>query len=201
MKKYIRKTAPKVKDGIVQHKNNWDKTPNIFNSEFQNPVFDKERPGPGYKHLIKKKELYEFIDMIPDWRELSFGLNAVLLASGDERLLGWYGSGVVAICAWERHIPWDECTEGFYKEHSDILNKIGVPCEKQGKYWALDFTEKTAKAFQLIHVFIHELGHHHDRMTTRYKKRSGRGEPYADNYAKNHEDEILEKYRDKYNLF
>ena len=32
------------------------------------------------------------------------------------------------------------------------------------------FTEASARGFQLMHMFLHELGHYHDRMTTRSKR-------------------------------
>jgi len=58
----------------------------------------------------------------------------------------------------------------------------------------------SAKAFQLIHIFIHELGHHHDRMTTRSKRAVARGEEYAENYARRFEDVIIEEYRRVFNF-
>lgn len=36
------------------------------------------------------------------------------------------------------------------------------------------FTNKTAGAFMLMHVFLHELGHHYDTMQTRKKQDSPR---------------------------
>ena len=45
------------------------------------------------------------------------------------------------------------------------------------------WTENQARAFQLLHVLPHELGHHHDRMTNRSKLRIARGEPFAEDYA------------------
>jgi hypothetical protein len=47
----------------------------------------------------------------------------------------------------------------------------------------LRFTEGQARAYQLLHILPHELGHHHDRITTRSRRRSARGEPYAEAYA------------------
>jgi len=195
MKLYCRKTAPKVKNGVVKYKNNWSYTPNIFNTRQKYPVIEKERPGRGYKHLLRKKDLSTFIDILPDWDELSTGLDAVLLAHGGYSTMGWYSRGIVAICAWDREIAWSGCTTSFYEAHKDLLDKLGVVCMKNGRYWDLEFNEESAKAFQLIHIFVHELGHHHDRMTTRSKRRTARGELYAEQYAVRYEDEIIESYR------
>jgi len=56
------------------------------------------------------------------------------------------------------------------------------------------WTETTAKAYQLLHVFLHELGHHHDRMTTRSRSTAARGEPYAETYAERYADRIWDAY-------
>jgi hypothetical protein len=56
------------------------------------------------------------------------------------------------------------------------------------------------RAFQLIHIFIHELGHHHDRMTTRSKRDACRGEGYAETYARRFEDLLLARYRNEFPL-
>jgi hypothetical protein len=36
----------------------------------------------------------------------------------------------------------------------------------------------------LMDVFLHELGHHHDRVTSKRKKDCGRGEAYAEEFAR-----------------
>jgi len=45
-----------------------------------------------------------------------------------------------------------------------------------------------------MHVLLHELGHHHDRMTTRSQVDAGRGELYAELYANKYMDRIWEDY-------
>ena len=55
------------------------------------------------------------------------------------------------------------------------------------------FTETSARGYQLLSVLLHELGHHHDRLTTR-SRCVGRGEPYAERYAIEHTDLIWERY-------
>jgi hypothetical protein len=114
--------------------------------------------------------------------------------------MGWHRPGLVAICAWERSIFLGETDHEFYRAHQAILEKLGVPCVRQTDEWELQFTEETARAFQLIHILIHELGHHHDRMTTRSKHDACRGEGYAEAYARQFEDVLLARYRNEFPL-
>ena len=49
-------------------------------------------------------------------------------------------------------------------------------------------------------IFLHELGHHHDRMTTRSRRGTARGEAYAENYALAYADRIWDGYVDAFGL-
>ena len=188
-----RKTTPKVRGGKVQRKNRSKPTPNYYNTPQSVPVLERQRPGPGYRHLIRKAHLVDFISILPDWDELSIGLNAVLLAPAEEDADGWHDEGIVAVCAWPRTM-WTEWIPQYVRDHRRILRRLGVPCEKHGSEYTCRFTEATARAFQLLHVLLHELGHHHDRMTTRTRRHAARGEGYAEHYANQYADLIFERY-------
>ena len=45
-----------------------------------------------------------------------------------------------------------------------------------------------------MHILLHELGHHHDRITTRSKVRASRGDSYAEQYALRYADRIWDEY-------
>ena len=47
-----------------------------------------------------------------------------------------------------------------------------------------------------MHVFLHELGHHHDRITTRSMQTPSRGEGYAEEYAHRYGEQMWQKYFD-----
>jgi hypothetical protein len=64
----------------------------------------------------------------------------------------------------------------------------------------LEFNPSTVQAFLLIHVLVHELGHHHDRMTSPRRRDATRGEHYAEEYARQYEDQILRAYRRVFRL-
>src|SRR5579872_5380776 len=102
-----RKSTPRVVNGKVQRKDRFALTPTYFNTPQFSPVIDRLKPGFGYRHILKKKDVLAFIELLPDWKELSMGLNAVLLAPGEENTAGWHRPGVVAVCAWDRGL-WNE---------------------------------------------------------------------------------------------
>ena len=80
-----------------------------------------------------------------------------------------------------------------------MLDQVKCPARKAGGCYELCFTEGTARAYLLLHIFLHELGHHHDRMTTR-TRRGSRGEPYAEAYAHAHAETVWTRYMDAFGL-
>ncbi|MDB5340991.1 MAG: hypothetical protein JWN70_6610 [Planctomycetaceae bacterium] len=189
-----RKTAPKVRDGKVQSKNCRAVTPHYLNSVQPVLVFDRQKPGAGYRHLVHQAELRQFVTALPEWDVLQCGLDAVVQAEGDADCLGWHRTGVVAVTAWNRGFSLTGCDRSFIADHEGLLQKLRVPCSGSGMTWVLEFNQATARAFQLVHVLVHELGHHHDRMTTRARRRPCRGEGFAEAYALRHEAEVLDLY-------
>jgi hypothetical protein len=157
-------------------------------------VIDRRRPGRGYRHLLTVADVRRFLQLLPDWSELSCGLDAVVLAPGERRLLGWHRRGIVALCAWDRDVE-REWHADFVEEHRDVLDRLGVERLANDPPWeVVQFTERSARGFQLMHVLLHELGHHHDRMTTRSRRSAGRGEGYAEAYALRYAEGIWERY-------
>ena len=197
-----RKTTPRVRRGKVQRKNRWALTPSIFNTPQPMPVIHRERPGPGYRHLLLKRDIVRFLSILPEWEELSRGLNVILLARQSDRggWQGWHTRGLVAVCAWNRDL-WQDLEEWFFEEHRLLIGRLGVPWEQtEAGTFVCKFTEDTARAFQLLHVLMHELGHHHDRMTTRWQRDACRGESYAEQYAKQYEERIFKDYVQAFGL-
>jgi hypothetical protein len=194
MVRFNRRTAPRVVRGKVQRKNRWSPTPNYYNSSQDRPVVDRRRPGRLHRHILYKQDVLRFIDLLPDWAELSIGLNAVVLAPAGYNVDGWHRPGVVAVCAWRREL-WYETDRAWFEAHRPVLERIGVPCEDiEGGDVLCQWTEGTIRAYQLLHVLLHELGHHRDRMTTRSKKDACRGESFAEQYALDYADRIWDRY-------
>jgi hypothetical protein len=194
MKRLQRKTNPGVSRGKVRKKNRTALSPAFDNTDLGYPVLHRLKPGFGYRHVLKQKEVSAFLRLVPDWERLSEGLNAVVLAPGSFDCDGWHEPGVVAVCAWEREL-WRELTWKGYSRHRALFERLGVPCEqtKEG-YYLCKFTEPAIRAYQLLHVLLHELGHHHDRMTTRSRLDTCRGEGYAEDYAWQLESLVWDRY-------
>jgi len=112
---------------------------------------------------------------------------------------GWYDFGVVGICAWEKGL-WREVDMPWYEEHETLLARLNVSCEKSGDLVECRFTEASIRAYQLLHVFLRELGHHHDRITTESELESARGEGYAEKYALQYEKTIWDRYDEVFGL-
>ena len=64
----------------------------------------------------------------------------------------------------------------------------------KSEHWLAEFTDETTQAYLLLHVFLHELGHHHDRMTSPGRRDFTRGERYAEEYALRYEKRIWSDY-------
>ena len=221
-----RKSSPQVVKGVVQKRNNWKPSENCYRAPRpREVVIERDRPGEGYRHVLTKQDIYDFISLLPDWDNLAVGLNAIVLTAGSSRADGYHVPGVVHVCAWESQL-WIAASSKYYEDHSAVFERLGVPCERAvdrlasdenkaaavwefrstfGWYsedaWVCKFTEDAARGYQLLHILLHELGHHHDRMTTRSQKRTGRGETYAEEYAYKYEGLIWQQYVKTFPLF
>jgi len=187
-----RKSAPKVKDGRVQKKNRHDLTPNYWNTRQVVLQIDIESPGKGYKHYLKKRDIIDFLELLPHWEEIEDEFDAILLASGDGSD-GWYDNGVIGICAWDKNMTCS-MNKDYFNEHKDLFERLSVKYEIKKDGVICTFEESQIKAYQLLHILLHEIGHHHDRINTKSKRTSSRGEKYAESYAEKYEKIIWKKY-------
>jgi len=189
-----RTTTPGVTRGKVQKKHRREPTADDAHGRVDELWFDRQAPGRGYQHLLGRRDVERFLGLLPDWDELSIGLEAVLLVPGEAGLDGYHSPGVVAVCAWPREL-WHVVHGQHADDHEDLLRALDVAREPlPGDRVRLLWTRPQARAYQLLHVLLHELGHHHDRMTTRSRSRSARGEPYAEAYAHRCAERVWDSY-------
>ena len=161
---FRRKTAPGVRDGRALRKNNWRRSPCLYTDPQPRLAIDRRRPGAGYRHLLLKRDIERFVTLIPNWETASVGLSAIVLDEGRYCRDGWYYNGVIGIRAWSTEMRFEPHRE-WYLGHRDFLRRIearvyGDDPDTVEIHW----TPWTARAYQLCHVFLHELDHHRDRM-------------------------------------
>jgi hypothetical protein len=175
-----RRTATKVKDGRVQRKNG--ATP----SSHCRLEIMRRTPEPGFRHVVNKQDILSFIELIPEWERLSERLERIVLEGGGDDCDGYYlffhraETGGIYLHAWPEDL-WVTFTKGHYDYHPQ-MEVLGVAAEVHGDSVICRFTEAQARAFMLLHVFIHELGHH--RQSVRSKHRSSKlDEDYAEKFA------------------
>ena len=192
-RRFHRRTATKVRNGKVQHKNRHQLTATL------KLTISRQSPRPGFRHVLAKKDVQEFIDLIPDWPKLSDSLEGVVLSGGDEGADGSYQSfhhertGLIHLEAWPEDL-WIYLLEDYFRNHIAIFERLGVSHDFDEKWVFCRFTSAQAKAFMLLHVFLHELGHHVDRTTTRSRREPKRGEDFAEQFAMKRFDAMFQAY-------
>ena len=201
MKRSInRKTTPKVKGGKPLRKNNHALTPNYWNTIQAEVQIDEQKPGKGYKHFLKKRDILRFLEIIPNWEYLSEGLDAIVLEAGNGRYDGVYNNnGVICIAAWEKEQD-VLVNRTYYEEHKALFQRLGIKATEQKKGVFCEFSVDQIKAFQLLHILLHELGHHFDRIMTRSRFKSSRGEQFAENFAYIKEKEMWVNYQEVFKV-
>ena len=191
-----RKTTPSVIDGKVVPSGRW---PSFEKTPQPAPVIDRRRPGKSFLHLLKKADVRLFLELVPGWHRISEGLDAIVLSPGCTETYGWHIPGVVHVGAWPRDL-WEVVSEEFLDDNADILGRLEVPVAPCGDDYWLKWTWEKARAFQLLDVLLHELGHHHDRMTTPTQFDIARGERFADEFAQTYRDLIWDDFLHHFDL-
>jgi len=201
MRHLQRKTNPKVVSGTVQKKNNDHPTHNYYDDREPELVIDRRRPGPGARHLLKVEDIKKFVSIIPGWDELGSGIDAIALLPFSEDQFGSYNlQGVIKIRAWPTNL-WVEMSDDLDHRKGWLIQTLGVETEglSYGGYLA-KFTENQAKAFQLLGTFLHELGHHVDRMNCRRKHDCPGGEPFAIQFEQDMQKVVWPKFSTSFPL-
>lgn len=248
-----RKSTPRVRDGKVSRKN-----PRDVQGSAASPLqVWTDAPRWPNRHALCEKDILKFVGLLPEWDQLSQGLEEIVLADRDESEVdGWYSPGIVAICAVPENLR-ENWYAIHYEGHRQLLQRLNVPCSRElkhcgcwrlsqaffldmggeydaepdltlnvtviheGSEWSLrddqgvellvvargqesldvydvtydcNFNEDTMRAYLLLHILLHELGHHRDCMTAPDRGSITRGESYAEQYALRHGDEIWNRY-------
>jgi len=189
---FNRRTATKVKDGRVQRKNRHRPTGH------DGYVLHRESPGRGFHHVVSKRDVQAFIDIILDWDRLSERLERIVLAARSDACDGAHEfyhreeTGAIFLSAWRDDL-WTELTVPYFDSHEQIFETFGVSYDRQKDCVTCRFTEAQARAFMLLHIFMHELGHHYDRIHQKHRD-SSKGEDYAERFATSRFEQLFPAY-------
>jgi hypothetical protein len=189
---FNRRTATRVKNGRVQRKNHHRPTGH------DGYVLDRESPGRGFRHVVTKRDVQAFIDIVPEWNRFSERLERIVLASPRDGCDGQYGfyhreeTGAIFLHAWHDDL-WTDLTTTYFDAHQNIFEQFGVSYDRLKDYVVCRFTEAQARAFLLLHVFMHELGHHYDRIHQKHLGAS-KSEDYAERFAVSRFDQLFPGY-------
>jgi hypothetical protein len=190
-----RKTTPRVRDGEVQKKNRWAWTPDADAALLTGGqlVVEARAPGVGRRHVVTPIDVRRFLRCMPDTDSHIEGLRAIVLGN-DDGAMGVYDSrGIITLCSWANDLMC-EWEPDFVGDHLLTLLRLGVPIDDiqdEDAPVTVYFDERSARAFQLVHVLLHELGHHRDRMAAR-----NRGEAFAESWAIDMEARVWPRYKE-----
>lgn len=186
------RTATRVKNGRVQPKNR-----NVPTSHL-GCVIDRKSPGRGFQHVVTKAELQAFLDIIPEWDRYSERLERIVLAAPNDSYEGMCEffhreeSGAIHLHAWAEDL-WVEMGPSYFQEHRHIFDRLGVRYDIGSQTTCCYFSKAQARAYTLLHVFLHELGHHFDYIHQKHRG-SSKGEDYAEQFANSRFEMMLPRY-------
>jgi len=161
-------------------------------------VLDRESPGRGFRHVVSKRDVQAFIDIVPDWYRLSERLERIVLASPSDGCDGQHAfyhreeTGAIFLHAWQDDL-WKDLTTSYFDSHQDIFERLGVSYDRGEDCVTCRFTEVQARAFMLLHIFMHELGHHFDRIHQKHLG-SSKGEDHAEKFATSRFEHLFPAY-------
>jgi len=151
---FNRRTATKVKDGRVQRKNRHRPTGH------NGYVVDRESPGRGFRHVVTKQDVHSFIELVPEWERFSERLERIRLAgpvAAQDALYVFYDreeTGAILLHAWPEDL-WMDLATSYFEAHRSIFERLGVSYDVRENSVFCRFTEEQARAFMLLHVFMH----------------------------------------------
>jgi len=195
---FKRRQTPRVKDGKVQRKNRTTLSPGFRNKPQDILTIERERPGPGYKHLLRKRDIGRFVGLLPEWEKLTRDLEAIVLVSGDSFLRGSHSTYAVYLCAWDRRIA-VEWHKAYVQRHRSTLDRLHVPVQRvPGARYSLEFTESSARRFQLLGVLFELLGRRYDAAARDFGSGPLGGAGAGARYVRQNENRVWTAFREEF---
>ena len=124
-------------------------------------VLDRESPGRGFRHVVTKRDVQAFIDIVPDWHRYSERLERIVLAGPCDGCDGAHAfyhreeTGAIFLNAWHEDL-WTDLAIPYFDSHHQIFETLGLSYDRREDCVTCRFTEAQARAFMLLHIFMHE---------------------------------------------
>ncbi len=185
-----RKSTPGVVDGRVKKKNRTALSPDPYESDLPSLEIRRMRPAKGYYHAVSVTDVRRMIALIPDWDEVAQGIRAVFLTPGGDDAYGRYNNaGIIKLDAWPR-----SGIDPVLDRKRWLLAQIGIDLGSLKEGDLVQMNRDQARCFLLLGTFLHEIGHHLDRMSTRSKRDAANGEAVAVAYEHRRQQELYPAY-------
>jgi hypothetical protein len=162
-----RKTTPKVRHGQVQKKDRHQWTE--FQELLDNTAFStiKMKPEDSYVHVVDRRRVLDFVELIPNWRDMSKGLSALVLGyDGCSHQTDINYSPKAYNSIWLSPFPKDMTlywSRSFAIEHKSITEFLGIDLIETGEDEIMTvWTKPQAQAWQLLHLFLYDLFCHNE---------------------------------------
>ena len=115
---------------------------------------------------------------------LVMGLTSFFIAKKPKRFFSAHGGTTFGV---DRHDPL------FRLASANLRGACVFSYDRSEEWVTCRFTEAQARAFMLLHIFMHELGHHFDHIHQKHLG-SSKGEDYAERFATSRFEQLLPIY-------
>ena len=153
---------------------------------------ERERSGRGWRHVVSRADVERFVELIDDWDELAEALSVIRLAAG-AWTFGYSNPHAIAVRAFPRDMRVPMVRFDCFARR--VLSLLEVPAVGR----CFHFQPDTARAWQLLDVFMHELGHHVDMRSNAMMRARG-GEYFAIRFAADRLVVLWPRYRRAFEL-
>lgn len=165
-------------------------------------VFSVHRRSPGRQryHPASPDDVRRFVQLIPGWQRVADDLDGVLLCGPWSAEYydteGLYGQHGIVLFSWPKD-PRLSMWYAFTRHVPDTIRYLGLKERKRDRSFQSLWTPAQARAYVLLFVLLHEIGHHVDWVMSRdvhRRRRAGRGEPFAEDWAAEYRHRMWDDY-------
>jgi len=146
----------------------------------------RKPPGRQRYHPAGAEEIERFVGLIPSWEEISCDLDGVMLCAPWQEEYpdteGLYGEHAIILFSWPRQ-PEERFRHSFTRQLPEVAGRLSLRERRKDRDYAVTWSPSQARAYVLLFVLLHEIGHHVDWLLCRRGRYARRGESFAEDWA------------------